>query len=320
MKIFKRRTLIIGTGTWAQYLLTTINRSFPDNEVVGCLRVSALHDVQIDEALCVGMYDDLQQMVDCHSATTLLFADPTLPYEQLYSLLAAPAYRDLTIYVATTKDDKLLQGTRCYELNEVRILQLSGSHMPAYQHTIKRFFDIIFALSALLVLAPFIAVCLLLIGKRPLYKQERIGRRGEIFLIYKLRTMCLDAEKKGPQLSSEDDPRITKIGRFLRRYRLDEVTQFYNVLKGDMSLIGPRPERWFYFRQIVKEKPLVYLLCNVRPGISSMGVVKYGYASNLSMMLNRIEYEMMYFKKMSLWTDLKVIAGTIVTILKGRGV
>ncbi len=320
MKIFKRRTLIIGTGAWAQHLLSTINRLSPNNEIVGCLRVSASHDVLVDESLCVGMYDDLQQMVDCHSATTLLFAEPTIPFEQIYSLLAMPAYRDLNIFIAAETADEKLQGVKDFSIDDIRFAQVSGSYMPAYQRAVKRLFDFFFSFLALLLLSPFVAVCCLLIGKRPIYKQERIGRRGEVFLIYKLRTMCLGAEKKGPQLSSENDPRITRIGRFLRRYRLDEVTQFYNVLKGDMSLIGPRPERWFYFRQIVQEKPLVYLLCNVRPGISSMGVVKYGYASNLSMMLNRIEYEMLYFKKMSLWTDLKVIAGTIVTIFKGRGV
>ena len=320
MKIFKRRTLIIGTGAWAQHLLSTINRLFPNNEIVGCLRVSASHDVLVDESLCVGMYDDLQQMVDCHSATTLLFADQTLPFEQLYSLLSMPEYRKLSIVVATSIPETTYQGVKTVEVEDIKFMLLSGSYMPAYQRFTKRFFDLVFSLLALLFVCPFVAVCCLLIGKRPIYKQERIGQRGKVFLIYKLRTMCLDAEKKGPQLSSEDDPRITRIGRFLRCYRLDEVTQFYNVLKGDMSLIGPRPERWFYFRQIVQEKPLVYLLCNVRPGISSMGVVKYGYASNLTMMLDRIEYEMMYFKKMSLWTDLKVIAGTIVTIFKGRGV
>ncbi len=320
MKIFRRRTLIIGTGLWAQKLLTTINELFPNNEIVGCLRVSETSDIQVDESLCVGMYDDLQQMVDCHSATTLLFADESLSYPQIYALLAIPAFRDLTLVVATQMGDTTYQGVKSITCKDIQLVQLTGSYMPPYERVVKRIFDILFSFLALLLVSPFIGVCCLLIGKRPIYKQERIGRRGEIFLIYKLRTMCLDAEKKGPQLSSENDPRITKMGRFLRRYRLDEVTQFYNVLKGDMSLIGPRPERWFYFRQIVQEKPLVYLLCNVRPGISSMGVVKYGYASNLSMMLNRIEYEMLYFKKMSLWTDLKVIAGTIVTIFKGRGV
>lgn len=320
MKLFRRRTLIIGTGEQAQQFLATVNRLYPNNEIVGCLRVSTKHDIRVDESLCVGMYDDLQQMVDCHSATTLVFAEPGLQKEQVYALLAMPAYASLSIYVATNLTDKTYEGVKTTLLEEMQLHQLSAVRMPHYQRCVKRFFDFILSLIALLILAPFIVVCCLIIGKRPIYKQERIGRRGKVFLIYKLRTMCLDAEKKGPQLSSEDDPRITRIGRFLRRYRLDEVTQFYNVIKGDMSLIGPRPERWFYFRQIVQEQVDAYLLCNVRPGISSMGVVKYGYASNLSMMLNRMEYELTYYKKLSLWLDLKIVFGTITTILRGRGV
>lgn len=320
MKFFKRRTLIIGTGAWAQHLLSTINRFSPNNEIVGCLRVSSNHEVLVDESLCVGMYNDLQQMVDCHSATTLIFADPTITLTQMYSLLAVPAYRALHIVVALKDANAVSLGIKQIQLDDIYLVPLTSVRMPIYQRVVKRLFDFTFSFIALLILLPFICVVCALIGKRPIYKQERLGRRGNTFLIYKLRTMCLDAEKQGPQLSSEDDSRITQLGRFLRRYRLDEVTQFYNVLKGEMSLIGPRPERWYYFRQIVKEKPEAYMLCNIRPGISSKGVVKYGYASNLTMMLSRIEYEMNYYKRMSLLMDCKIVLGTIVTILKGRGV
>jgi lipopolysaccharide/colanic/teichoic acid biosynthesis glycosyltransferase len=153
-----------------------------------------------------------------------------------------------------------------------------------------------------------------------LIKQERIGYLGKPFMMYKFRTMRRDAEKDGPTLSSENDERVTRFGQIMRKYRLDELPQFWNVLKGDMSIVGPRPERKYYIDQIVKQAPYFYLLHNVRPGITSWGMVKFGYARNINEMIERIKYDILYYENMSLMLDLKIIIYTVRTILTGRGI
>ena len=153
-----------------------------------------------------------------------------------------------------------------------------------------------------------------------LYSQERVGLNGMPFYMHKFRTMYQDAERAGPQLSSDNDPRITKFGKFLRKVRLDETPQFYTVLKGDMSLVGPRPERQYYIDKIVKVAPHYRLLHKVKPGITSWGQVKYGYAENVGEMIKRLRYDILYIENMSLFVDLRILFYTVITIFKGRGV
>ncbi|MCL4142090.1 UNVERIFIED_CONTAM: hypothetical protein GTU68_046685 [Idotea baltica] len=151
------------------------------------------------------------------------------------------------------------------------------------------------------------------------YSQERIGKQGQPFKILKFRTMHTDAEKAGPALSSDHDPRITKVGKWLRKLRLDELPQFWNVLIGEMSIVGPRPERQFFIDQIVKIAPHYRHLHKVRPGITSWGQVKYGYASNVTEMVQRLQFDILYLENMSLALDLKIILYTIIVIVEGRG-
>jgi lipopolysaccharide/colanic/teichoic acid biosynthesis glycosyltransferase len=131
--------------------------------------------------------------------------------------------------------------------------------------------------------------------------------------------MYTNAEKMGPALSSQDDPRITRFGKFLRKVRLDELPQFYNVLIGEMSVVGPRPERLYFINQITQKAPHYRHLHKVRPGITSWGQVKYGYAENVDQMIDRLKYDLLYIENMSLYVDLKILIYTVLIVLQGRG-
>lgn len=315
-----QRMLVIGTGEIAAQVIEHMKIAHDKSEVVGCLRISEQHDICVDPEMCVGSYDDLKQMLDCLSVSVLLIADYDLPKETVLKLLGKPYLRHLTIVQCLSPHQDPYWNCGLHTYKNLRYCLLTQHPMSTTLRICKRFGDVLLSFVALLFLSPMLLVLCLLIGKDPIYKQERVGRRGKRFIIYKLRTMCINAEKKGPMLSSQEDKRITTIGRFLRKYRIDEFPQFYNVLKGDMSLIGPRPERWFYFKKITSIEPEAYLLLNIRPGITSMGMVKYGYASNVDMMLTRLQYEKVYYQHATWCTELAVFANTCKTIVKGRGV
>lgn len=189
---------------------------------------------------------------------------------------------------------------------------------------IKQIFDFTFAFLSLLVLSPLLLLLSLLIrlsgGGPVIYAQDRVGRDGKPFSIYKFRSMVYDAERGVPLLSGNNEERITRIGRFIRKYRIDEIPNLINVLKGEMSVVGPRPERRFFIDQIVKQAPLYTELQSVKPGVTSWGQVKYGYASSVNEMIERLDYDLWYMKHRSLWFDLKIIFYTIGTVLRGKGV
>jgi exopolysaccharide biosynthesis polyprenyl glycosylphosphotransferase len=203
------------------------------------------------------------------------------------------------------------------------LIEVNPEIMPAWQFSMKRAVDIALSAFALLVLLPVYLIFALLVkfsSPGPIFfSQERIGKYGKPFRIFKFRTMYTDAEANGPQLSSTTDTRITPIGRWLRRTRMDELPQFWNVLKGDMSLVGPRPERQFFIDAIMEVAPHYRHLHKVRPGITSWGQVKFGYAENVDQMVRRLKYDILYIENMSLAVDLKILAYTVLIILKGDG-
>jgi lipopolysaccharide/colanic/teichoic acid biosynthesis glycosyltransferase len=195
--------------------------------------------------------------------------------------------------------------------------------IPAWQNSIKRFIDIAIALAALIFLLPLLAYVAIRTKLSSegniIYSQVRIGYKGKRFYIHKFRSMYADAEKNGPLLSSENDARITRWGKTMRKWRLDELPQLWNILKGEMSFVGPRPERGYYINEINKHTPYFYYLLKTKPGLTSWGMVQFGYASNVEEMIERMQYDLAYVKNFSLMLDFKIMLRTLRTILSGKG-
>jgi lipopolysaccharide/colanic/teichoic acid biosynthesis glycosyltransferase len=203
------------------------------------------------------------------------------------------------------------------------LIDITNAHTSPSTLNCKRLADIVISFFALILLIPVFLVIATAVKREKsgsiIYSQERIGYHKCPFKIYKFRTMKVDAEADGPLLSSITDKRVTRTGRFLRKYRLDELPQFFNVLRGDMSLVGPRPEREYYIRQIVVKAPYYNLVHQVRPGITSWGMVKYGYATTVDQMIERLQYDLLYIDNVSLQVDLKILFHTVNTVFTGKG-
>lgn len=231
---------------------------------------------------------------------------------------------DIPIKISPDTFSYVTSAIRLQDIYGEPFIDLASPTMSESSLNIKRAFDVVASALVLIILSPlylFLALAVKYASSGPVfYSQERIGRHQKPFTIYKFRTMIVDSEPKGPRLSETDDPRITRSGRWMRKYRLDELPQFWNVLKGEMSIVGPRPERKFYIEEIVRQAPYYTLVCQVRPGITSWGMVKYGYASNVAQMVERTRFDLIYLANMSLSVDCKILIYTIKTVVTGRGV
>jgi exopolysaccharide biosynthesis polyprenyl glycosylphosphotransferase len=271
----------------------------------------------------LGKLNELNQIIEKHNIEEVIIAIETREHDRLNNILTVLENLQISIWGIPELYDFLSGTVRTNTIYGRPLIKISNGLMPVWQANTKRLLDVSLSLIASILFFPVFFILAILIknsSKGPaIYKQERIGRYGKPFHIYKLRSMVQDAEKGTPELSSKDDERITKIGKFLRKTHLDEIPQFFNVLRGDMSIVGPRPERQYYIDQIVQHAPHYTLLHKLRPGITSWGQVKYGYASSVEEMLERLPYDMIYLKNISLYVDFKIMIHTVMLAFKANG-
>lgn len=320
-------TLLVGSGEKAYntYLDLDSQAVYSGNLFVGFIKVNGYTDERLAQAMpYLGDTEAINSLIEKYNIEEVIFAIDDRDDTKITQIIRLLDSRDDVILKITPNMRDIVYGS--VKLNSIfhsPLITINPRPMEEWQYSVKRLMDIVFSLLALVLLSPVFLVTAIIVkctSPGPIfYAQERIGYRGKPFKMHKFRSMYVDAEASGPALSSDDDPRITPFGRIMRKYRLDEIPQFYNVLKGTMSLVGPRPERQYFIDKIVERAPEYLLLQKVKPGITSWGQVKYGYAENVDEMVERLRYDLLYLENMSLATDIKILLYTVLIILQGRG-
>jgi exopolysaccharide biosynthesis polyprenyl glycosylphosphotransferase len=321
------RALILGNGEKAKEIQEKLKKP---SESLGY----TIHGFINTDSMCrhhktlslptIGTLENLDALIKKYKIEELIVALDSDDDDELLRLLYSLYSYKLPIQLPVSRSKLLTGGIKIKSIVEFPLINVTNNNFSEAGKNIKFILDKFISATILLLLSPVYIYLMIRVKQDSsgpvFFKQERIGYGGRPFMIYKFRTMRYDAERDGPSLSTLNDERITPFGKTMRKYRLDELPQFWNVLKGDMSIVGPRPERKYYIDKIVKEAPYFYLLHNVKPGITSWGMVKFGYASNVKQMVERMQYDILYYENMSLGLDLKILFYTIKTIITGKGI
>ena len=315
------KVLIIGAGGKAVRIAHDLYRLGYD--ICGFVSEDERTPVKADRNQVLGTVEDIPVLMEKENVDEIVLAVESKNNKALLGILYS-LYRYKRPIKVSADRFNMLSKIQLRTIRGIPLVDVTDNNFSPAEQNIKLFLDKVCSVVALLLLSPLFAYIAWRVKKDSpgpvFFRQERIGYLGQPFWMYKFRTMYVNAEENGPSLSSEDDLRVTPFGRIMRKYRLDELPQFWNVLKGDMSLVGPRPERKYFIDEIVKTAPYYYLLHNVRPGITSLGMVKYGYAASVDKMVERMEYDILYYENMSLTLDLTILIYTVKTVITGKGV
>ncbi len=321
-------TILIGSNENALKLFTEMEEQKKawGNKFIGFVHVDETngYSEQLRKKLNhLGEIEEVRKIIHQYNIEEAIIAIESSEHKNIQKIVNELSDTPVIIKIIPDMYDILSGQVKMTSIFGAPLIEVSNAIMPAWESSVKRMFDIVVSVLAMLIGSPvylFLAIGVKLSSKGSIfYSHERVGLHGKPFYIHKFRSMYLNSEKMGPALSSKDDPRITKFGKFMRKVRLDELPQFYNVLIGEMSIVGPRPERLYFINLITQKAPHYRHLHKVRPGITSWGQVKYGYAENVDQMIERLKYDLLYIENMSLYVDLKILIYTVLIVLQGRG-
>lgn len=315
-------TLIIGTGSNALKIANELEKSADQNTLIGFVNVN--QQIIIPSERLLGNMSQIGSIIEKNQIQEAIVVLDNADEHELFTIINSLYKYNIEIRFTPRLYEILTGSAKINRLEISPFVSITNSSISDWEASVKRFSDIVISVVALVILTPFLIYFMIRVKRDSkgsvFYKQERIGRYGKPFNILKFRTMHEGSEVGTPRLSSANDDRITNAGRVLRKYRIDEIPQFWNIIRGDMSLVGPRPERRYYINRIIEDAPYYCLLYKIRPGLTSWGPIKIGYSDSIEKMIERLNYDIIYLDNMSLLTDMKILLYTIEIVFKGKGV